>query len=52
MTVDELSKEKNGLMESYVRVYKGPYEDETTTTNQLFEVEMSKNLMEESGAGL
>lgn len=52
ITIDESSKEKNALQEAYVRVYKGVNEDEQTTTNQLFEVEMCKDSMEESGAGL
>lgn len=42
LTIDDLSKEKNHQQEAYLRIYKGPVEEEAFTTNQLFEIEMSK----------
>lgn len=52
ITVDDQSQVKNGLQEAYVRVYKGVDENEQTTTNQLFELEMIINSLEGAGEGL
>lgn len=52
ITIDGQSKKKNKVLEAYVRVYKGTDEMESTTTNQLFEIEMQKDSMDNSGSGL
>jgi hypothetical protein len=48
ITIDDLSKEKNHQQEAYLRIYKGSVNEEAFTTNQLFEIEMSKKTLNDN----
>lgn len=52
ITLDELSEDKNGMLECYVRAQKNQFDIDETTANMLFEIEKDTDTMEDSGTAL
>lgn len=53
ITLDELSEDKENMLECYVRVSKSQTNElEITTANQLFELEKDTDTIEDSGTAL